>query len=82
MMVVKINDGSGFLNLRFFYFHPAQAREFCKDRTVSAFGKVTVSKYGYELIHPEYSFDVNDLVERDFFVPTYRVTKGISQKED
>ena len=81
MMVVKINDGSGFLNLRFFYFHPAQAREFSKDRTVSAFGKVTVSKYGYELIHPEYSFDVNDLVERDFFVPTYRVTKGISQKK-
>ena len=81
MMVVKIKDESGFLNLRFFYFHPAQARSFIKDKTVSAFGKVTVSKYGYELIHPEYSFDANDLVERDFLVPTYRVTKGISQKK-
>ncbi|MEK9650265.1 MAG: ATP-dependent DNA helicase RecG, partial [Gammaproteobacteria bacterium] len=81
MMVVRINDGSGFLNLRFFYFHPNQAREFKKDRDVVCFGKVSISKYGYELIHPEYSFESNNILEKDFLIPLYRVTKGISQKK-
>ena len=81
MMVIKINDGSGFLNLRFFYFHPSQAKEFVKDINVISFGKISLSKYGYELIHPEYSFDENNIIEKDFLVPTYRITKGISQKK-
>ena len=82
MMVLKSADSYSNINIRFFYFHPAQTKQLKAGTELLCYGKVSLSRYGLEMIHPEYEVISNDheLKEKKL-TPVYRVPKGIGQKK-
>ena len=82
MMVLKSADSYSNINIRFFYFHPAQTKQLKAGTYLLCYGKVSLSRYGLEMIHPEYEVISNDheLKEKKL-TPVYRVPKGIGQKK-
>ena len=82
MMVLKSTDESSNINVRFFYFHPAQTRQLKAGTELLCYGKVSLSRYGLEMIHPEYEVISSDHTLKDKkLTPVYRVPKGIGQKK-
>ena len=82
MMILKCTDGSGPINIRFFYFHPSQTRQLKAGAELVCFGKVSLSRYGLEMIHPEYEMvNPDQSPEQETLTPMYRVPKGIGQKK-
>ena len=82
MMVLKCTDGSASINIRFFYFHPMQTKQLKAGAELVCFGKVTLSRFGLEMIHPEYEvIGVGTSPEQETLTPMYRVPKGIGQKK-
>ena len=82
MMILKCTDGSSPINIRFFYFHPSQARQLKAGAEIICFGKVSLSRYGLEMIHPEYELiQPNHAPEQETLTPMYRVPKGVGQKK-
>jgi len=82
MMILKCTDGSCAINIRFFYFHPSQARQLKTGAEIICFGKVSLSRYGLEMIHPEYELiQPNHSPEQETLTPMYRVPKGVGQKK-
>ena len=53
-LLVRINDGSGQITLRFFYFSRQQQKQFQVGVRVTCFGEVRQGQLGFEMIHPEY----------------------------
>ena len=53
-LLVRIDDGSGQMTLRFFYFSRQQKSAFQAGALVSAFGDVRAGPVGIEMVHPEY----------------------------
>ena len=82
MMVLKSADSYSNINIRFFYFHPAQTKQMKAGTELLCYGKVSLSRYGLEMIHPEYEVISNDHELKDKkLTPVYRVPKGIGQKK-
>ena len=82
MMVLKAADSYSNINIRFFYFHPAQTKQLKAGTELLFYGKVSLSRYGLEMIHPEYEVIANDHELKDKkLTPVYRVPKGIGQKK-
>ena len=82
MLVLKSADLHSNINIRFFYFHPAQMKQLKAGSELLCYGKVSLSRYGLEMIHPEYEVISNDHVLKDTkLTPVYRVPKGIGQKK-
>ena len=82
MMVLKSADSYSNINIRFFYFHPAQTKQLKAGTELLCYGKVSLSRYGLEMIHPEYEVISNDHELKDKkLTPVYRVPKGIGQKK-
>lgn len=82
MMVLKAADSYSNINIRFFYFHPAQTKQLKAGIELLCYGKVSLSRYGLEMIHPEYEVIANDHELKDKkLTPVYRVPKGIGQKK-
>lgn len=82
MMVLKSSDSSSNINIRFFYFHPAQTRQLKAGTELLCYGKVSLSRYGLEMIHPEYEVIADDhKLADERLTPVYRVPKGVGQKK-
>ena len=82
MMVLKSADSFSNINIRFFYFHPAQTKQLKAGTELLCYGKVSLSRYGLEMIHPEYEVISSDHKLKDKkLTPIYRVPKGIGQKK-
>ena len=82
MMVLKAADSFSNINIRFFYFHPAQTNQLKAGTELLCYGKVSLSRYGLEMIHPEYEVIAHDHELKDKkLTPVYRVPKGIGQKK-
>jgi ATP-dependent DNA helicase RecG len=79
-MLVRISDGSGFLNLRFFYFSRAQQEGFARGTRVRCVGEVRRGPQGLEMVHPEYRL-VGKFTEPldDRLTPIYPLTEGQTQ---
>jgi ATP-dependent DNA helicase RecG len=81
VLIVRINDDTGSLNLRFFYFNSQQKEKLSKGWRVRCFGTVRAAGSILEMIHPEYN-----LIEKDHFLPMpdsltpiYPTTTGLHQ---
>ena len=82
MMILKSADTYSNINIRFFYFHPAQTKQLKAGTELLCYGKVSLSRYGLEMIHPEYEVISNDhALKEKKLTPVYRVPKGIGQKK-
>jgi ATP-dependent DNA helicase RecG len=53
-LLVRLSDGSGFLNLRFFYFSRAQVEGLARGTRLRCFGEARRGPQGLEIVHPEY----------------------------
>jgi ATP-dependent DNA helicase RecG len=80
-LLVRISDGTGFLNLRFFYFSRAQADGLARGTRLRAFGEARRGPLGLEMVHPEYrrvaTQDAEPLDDR--LTPIYPLKEGETQ---
>nr|WP_136251260.1 ATP-dependent DNA helicase RecG [Ningiella ruwaisensis] len=81
MLVVRISDGTGSINLRFFHFSAAQLKGFGTGTTIRAFGEVRAGPAGFEMAHPEYKTvtDGSSAGMEDSLTPVYPTTEGVNQ---
>jgi ATP-dependent DNA helicase RecG len=81
MLIVKINDGTGSIQLRFFHFSAAQLKSFNTGTTIRAFGEVRAGAAGMEMAHPEYKIiqDASTEDMEDTLTPVYPTTEGVHQ---
>ncbi len=79
-LLVRISDGSGFLNLRFFYFSRAQIDNLARGTRLRCAGEVRRGPQGLEMVHPEYR-RIGSAVEplEDRLTPIYPLTEGVTQ---
>lgn len=81
-LVIRIRDGSGFINLKFFHFSQDQRRQFEKGRLVRCYGEIREGFYGAEITHPDYQLVRSDEagIPDATLTPIYPLTEGIHQK--
>ena len=79
--LAKITDGTGFLNIRMFYFSQAQAKAFEKGKIVRAYGNVKISGSKIEMFHPSYKvFLLSERPNLDnTYTPVYPIVSGLTQ---
>ncbi len=80
-LMVKVQDNTGLLTLRFFHFSKAQQVQFTAGRKIRCFGEVRRGGAGLELYHPEYQWldgSKPPQVEQSL-TPVYPITEGITQ---
>jgi ATP-dependent DNA helicase RecG len=81
MLVVRINDPSGSLILRFFHFSAAQKNNLSEGTQIQCFGEVRRGKHGLEMMHPEYKAIKQGVTQTvsDVLTPVYPTTDGLRQ---
>ncbi|PVZ15306.1 MULTISPECIES: ATP-dependent DNA helicase RecG [unclassified Pseudomonas] len=80
-LVVRLNDGSGSLSLRFYHFSNAQKDGLKRGTQVRCYGEVRPGASGLEIYHPEYRAITGDTpppVEQTL-TPIYPLTEGLTQ---
>ena len=78
-LLVKVEDSTGLLTVRFFHFRQAQVTQFRAGARVQLFGTPRRLGSGTEVIHPEYRLgETADLVE-PALTPVYPTVSGIGQ---
>ena len=81
VLMAKLEDGSGFLALRFFNFNAGQQNALQQGRRVRCFGEARLVMGAMEMAHPE--FDVFDPDSppplNEHLTPVYPVTEGLHQ---
>ena len=81
-LLVKLQDHSGIISLRFYHFSAAQKNQFSTGATIRCYGEPRRGASGLELYHPEYTRleDGLDLPLEPSLTPVYPATDGISQQ--
>jgi ATP-dependent DNA helicase RecG len=81
-MVLRIADGTGHLNLRFFHYSPNQYRQFERGKLLRCYGELREGYYGPEITHPDYELVADsDAGQPDAtLTAVYPLTGGIHQK--
>lgn len=80
-LVCRISDGTGYLDLRFFYFSKAQKDRLKRGQKLLCYGDVSAGRGAYTIIHPELKYlSVNQPAPlSDRLTPVYPVTEGLNQ---
>ena len=80
-LLVRVQDGTGTLSLRFFHFSAAQKNQFKNGAQVRCYGEVRVGSSGLEMYHPEYRLikEGDDPGLEDKLTPLYPTTEGVNQ---
>ena len=81
-LLVKLQDHSGVISLRFYHFSAAQKNQFSTGATIRCYGEPRRGASGLELYHPEYTRleEGLDLPLEPSLTPVYPATDGISQQ--
>ena len=79
-LLVRLSDGSGFVNLRFFYFSQAQVQGLARGTQLRCFGEARRGPMGLEIVHPEYR-RIGAVAEplEAALTPIYPLTEGATQ---
>ena len=79
-LIVTLEDQTGYLKLRFFYFSRAQQNALQTGMYVQAFGQVRFGRDGLEMIHPEYrTYRQAPPTPDPALTPVYPTTRGLGQ---
>jgi len=80
-LLVNCTDYSGHqLGLRFFHFHPSQARQFKHGDQIRVFGELRSGPNGLEMAHPHYTiFSFEAPALDNTLTPVYPTTDGLGQ---
>lgn len=80
-LLLRVQDGTGTLSLRFFYFSAAQKSALVRGTRVRCFGEVRAGMGGLEICHPEYrslsSHEPPPVAQT--LTPIYPATEGVAQ---
>jgi ATP-dependent DNA helicase RecG len=80
LLVSCINSSGEQLGLRFFHFHPSQARQFKRGEQIRVFGELRAGPNGLEMAHPQYKvFSYETPALDDTLTPVYPTTDGLGQ---
>lgn len=81
MLLVSVDDGTGRILLRFFYFNNAQRNNLSRGVSVRCFGEIRQGIKGPEMVHPEYEVQYPDEPAKveDHLTPIYSTTEGLHQ---
>ena len=78
-LIVKVDDGTGLVTLRFFHFRRAQAQQLRIGDTITLFGQPRMVGGSTEFAHPEYVVGDREPQLEDALTPVYPVTEGMGQ---
>ena len=80
-LISRVDDGTGCINLRLFYFSRAQQNNLQQGNWVACFGEVRYGRNAFEMVHPEYktSQQKPDPDPDEKLTPVYPATEGVSQ---
>ncbi|MFC3608276.1 ATP-dependent DNA helicase RecG [Stutzerimonas tarimensis] len=81
-LLVRLQDGSGTLSLRFYYFNQAQKEALKRGTSLRCYGEVRPGASGLEIYHPEYRVLSGDepLPVAQTLTPIYPTTEGLTQQ--
>ncbi len=81
MLLVSVDDGTGRVLLRFFYFNKAQRENLSRGSKIRCFGEIRQGIKGPEMVHPEYELLHQDEPAKveDHLTPIYATTEGLHQ---
>ncbi len=78
-LLVRVNDGTGSLMLRFFHFNQKQVQQFTPGTKLQCFGEVRRGPSMLEMVHPEYRIQSQGAALEDTLTPFYPTTEGVQQ---
>jgi ATP-dependent DNA helicase RecG len=80
-LLVRIDDGSGQITLRFFHFSRQQQAQFQAGVHITCFGEARRGSAGLEMIHPEYRIlrENQDAAINESLTAIYPATEGVQQ---
>ena len=81
-LLVRINDGTGGLSLRFYHFSTAQKESLKRGTEVRCYGEARPGASGLEIYHPEYRAITGDEPPPvdTTLTPIYPTTEGLTQQ--
>ena len=81
-LVIRLVDGTGFINLRFFHFTGAQKNALSLGTCLRCVGEVRLGYRGLEIVHPEYRRMTDDQIipVEETLTPIYPTTEGLHQR--
>lgn len=80
-LICTLDDGTGVIRLRFYYFKSTQKNQLIQGATIRCFGEPRRGATGYELYHPEYTpvRDIHTEIQDEHLTPVYPSTEGMTQ---
>ncbi len=80
-MVVRLQDGTGNITLRFYHFNNAQKQRLLAGTELRVFGETRRGSAGLEIYHPEYEVldEAAPLPLEQCLTPIYPATEGLTQ---
>ena len=78
-LLVKVDDGTGLLTLRFFHFRQAQVSQFKQGSNIQLFGTPRWLGGKMEMVHPEYRLGENAQLLEAALTPVYPTVTGLGQ---
>ena len=81
-LLVRLQDGSGSLSLRFYHFSQAQKEGLKRGTLVRCYGEVRPGSSGLEIYHPEYRAlsGGEPIAVEQTLTPIYPTTEGLTQQ--
>lgn len=81
MLVCRVSDGTGSIDLRFFNFYPNQVKQLSKDTHIRCFSEIKRGRQRLEMIHPEYNIisESTSPLHSDHLTAIYPTTEGLRQ---
>ena len=81
-LLVRLQDGSGSLSLRFYHFSQAQKEGLKRGTQVRCYGEVRPGSSGLEIYHPEYrALSASEpIAVEQCLTPIYPSTEGLTQQ--
>ena len=78
-LLVKVDDGTGLLTLRFFHFRQAQVSQFKQGSSIQLFGTPRRVGGQIEMVHPEYRLGESAQLLEAALTPVYPTVSGLGQ---
>ncbi|MBV8680320.1 MAG: ATP-dependent DNA helicase RecG [Aquitalea sp.] len=78
-LLVRIEDASGVLVLRFIHFYPSQLKQFADGALIRALGEIRRGFHGDEMVHPKTRDVVEGSALADSLTPVYPTVNGVTQ---
>ena len=79
-LLVKVEDATGILTIRFFHFRQSQVAQFRQGLAIQLYGTARRIAGQLEMIHPEYRLGAAATLVEDALTPVYPTVSGLGQR--